>query len=98
MGPKHNRAVRNVVGGREREGGERKYNQFINKLSRALPIVRARSGYIHNFPVGRPTPNIPDVLPYAFSPISCTPSLPPTRLASSGVSRYRTGAASAASM
>ena len=42
---------------RERERDkERKYNQFINKLSRALLNVRARSGYIQVPPVGLPTP------------------------------------------
>ena len=31
---------------REKSAGERKYSQFINRLSRALPNVRAHSGYI----------------------------------------------------
>ena len=40
------RREREVEREREKRERERKYSQFINKLSRALPNVRARSGYI----------------------------------------------------
>ena len=80
-----NRAARERErGGRER-GEERKYNQFINKLSRALPNVRARSGYIQVPPPWPSTSDLP-------TNILCFHILLPFAPCLVSVSRYRTGA------
>ena len=75
--------------GRERE---RKYNQCINKLSRALPNVRARSGYIQ----------VPPTCAFHFQPSSQHPVFPhPPPLCSMlrrGVAILHGGAASMCSM
>ena len=70
---------------REKRERERKYSQFINKLSRALPNVRARSGYIQ----------VPPAFAFYFRPSLQHPVFPyPPPLAPCfvSVSRYRTGA------
>ena len=69
---------------RERER-ERKYSQFINKLSHALPNVRAHSGYIQ---VPPPLPSTSDLPPN----IPCFHILLPFAPCLVSVSRYRTGA------
>ena len=74
---------------RERETErERKYSQFIKKLSRALPNIRARSGYIQVPPVGLPTPAthctllfcllFPSSVAFSYTPsFHPSPDLPP---------------------